>query len=357
MPWLSKSLPGNIKMNGPDRTSGHPAAKPNAAIRWLTRLLIFLAWLTTFALGTIAVLRIFHHDGEQVLIWINAFTRYVYLPAYLCLLVAAWKRRRWLALANLLIISCHLYWLAPDFLYARRVESPSTSDVTDRNAVHSLRIYFANARLSNLEHDAWLHEIKEANPDIVVLVEFPWPWQETFARSPLITAYQYGASFYPASDQAIFSKLPITSITQDWIARRCVVTAEIPLGSQTLRLVGLHAPRPMDFHDNDYDGYWRRVLPLLAGERHPVVVVGDFNATQYSRVYEQIKADGLRSAHEDRGRGYATSWPNGQEWLPPIRIDQAFLSSDVECSSISEGKGVGSDHKPFILDVEIRDPS
>jgi endonuclease/exonuclease/phosphatase (EEP) superfamily protein YafD len=352
-------------MSGLDTNNGYSLTAPNSALRGkdagvrfrLSQLLISLAWLVTFALGTIAVLRIFYHDGEHVLIWINACTRYVYLPTYACLLVGVWKRRWRLALANMAIISCHLYWLAPDFLPDRRFESSPDASVADRGAVHSLRIFFANVRQLNSRHDELLQEIKEANPDVVVLVEFTGNWRVVFPRSPVMAAYRYGNSLNPLHEIGIFSKLPVTASTQDWIAGRCIDTAEIPVGSQTLRLVGLHAPRPMNIHDNDYEGYWRRVLPLLAGERHPVIVVGDFNATQYSRVYEQIKAGGLRSAHEDRGRGYATSWPNGQEWLPPIRIDQAFLSSDVACSSISEGKGVGSDHKPFILDVQIRDPS
>jgi hypothetical protein len=41
--------------------------------------------------------------------------------------------------------------------------------------------------------------------------------------------------------------------------------------------------------------------------------------------------------------------------VPPIRIDQAFLSPDVECLGIAEGVGRGSDHKPLILDLLIRD--
>jgi endonuclease/exonuclease/phosphatase (EEP) superfamily protein YafD len=70
-------------------------------------------------------------------------------------------------------------------------------------------------------------------------------------------------------------------------------------------------------------------------------------------VYEQLEADGLRSAHEDRGQGYAVTWPNGARWIPPIRIDQAFVSPEVECISIREGRGAGSDHKPLILDLRV----
>jgi endonuclease/exonuclease/phosphatase (EEP) superfamily protein YafD len=85
-------------------------------------------------------------------------------------------------------------------------------------------------------------------------------------------------------------------------------------------------------------------------------VVGDFNATQHSRVYEQLMSGHFRSAHEDRGRGYATTWPNGLRPVPPIRIDQALMSPQVECVSIVEGTGLGSDHKPLILELRVHTP-
>jgi endonuclease/exonuclease/phosphatase (EEP) superfamily protein YafD len=67
-----------------------------------------------------------------------------------------------------------------------------------------------------------------------------------------------------------------------------------------------------------------------------------------------LTESGLRSAHDDRGRGYATTWPNGQNLCPPIRIDHALVSPEIEVESIREGRGRGSDHKPLILDVHIR---
>jgi len=336
-----------------------PSAKRRSpgAISWRGRTLLFLAWPATLAVGLIALLRFTFHDGANLLIWLNAFTRYVYLPAYASLLIALWYRRRWLALINLLVIASHLYLVAPDFLPDRRFAAAPSATGKAVHPTKKLRIFFANVRFENPERGALLREIRDANPDIIVLVEFSFWLRGAMLHSPTMSDYQYGSGL--SRDQAtgysinMFSKLPIKSDTREWIADRCVETVEIPIGDQTLQLIGIHAPRPMEYRDNDYHGFWRRALPLLLEKRGPTIIVGDFNATQYSRVYQQLKAGGFRSAHEDQGRGYATTWPNGFNWLPPIRIDQAFLSPEVSCTAIAEGQGTGSDHKPLILDVEI----
>jgi endonuclease/exonuclease/phosphatase (EEP) superfamily protein YafD len=153
----------------------------------------------------------------------------------------------------------------------------------------------------------------------------------------------------------IFSRLPLKSDKLEWFGGRGVQTIQIPVGSQTLHLIGLHAPRPMDIENSDYGAFWSGAIPMIINEPGPLVVVGDFNATQYSEVYQRLTAERMRSAHEDRGRGYANTWPNGQCSVPSlIRIDQALLSPELECLDIREGEGKGSDHKPLILDVKIR---
>jgi len=111
----------------------------------------------------------------------------------------------------------------------------------------------------------------------------------------------------------------------------------------------------MDTPGNKYVEYWSEMLPVVTSRSGPTIAVGDFNATQHAKVYGAITGSGLRSAHADRGRGWAVTWPNGLMALPPIRIDHAFLSPEVECLKIVEGEGRGSDHKPLILEVRLRE--
>ena len=100
--------------------------------RGLSLLCVSSAWIVSLSLLTVAALRILYHDGTYVLIWLNAFTRYVYLPAYVCLLFAAWQRRWRLALVSSAVVACHLAWLAPDFLRDRRFDPPASSVAVER---------------------------------------------------------------------------------------------------------------------------------------------------------------------------------------------------------------------------------
>jgi endonuclease/exonuclease/phosphatase (EEP) superfamily protein YafD len=314
------------------------------------------AWCSVLVLGVLAALQIFYHDATLPLVWVSSFTRYVYLPAYLCVAWSAWQRRWVLLIGGLVIVACHVTWMVPDFVRDRRFD---TGPGTATGPSPTLRVFFANLAASNNEHQPLLNEIAASDPDIVVLAEFSWPWHIAFKKSPIMVPYKYGTGWLRTHIGLInvFSKLPLKTEEQNWVTGRPIHTVEVQLGDKTLRLIGLHAPRPMDLPNYDYYGYWKQTLPILLAERGPVVIVGDFNATEHSRVYDELTTNRYHSAHDERGRGWAVTWPNGKVSLPPVRIDQVLLSPEVECVRIVEGVGKGSDHKPVIADVRIRGSS
>jgi endonuclease/exonuclease/phosphatase (EEP) superfamily protein YafD len=281
----------------------------------------------------------------------------LFLPAYACLAWAVWQRRWVLLLASVLVACSHIAWISPDFVRDRRFDMPASAAAAPAVAEVSptLRVFFANVANRNTHYDAMLQEIAHADPDIIVLVEYGWGWHDAFIDAPVMAPYIHGSGHLQSHIGSVnlFSRLPLKTELQNWIDGRAVHTVDVEFGGKTLRLVGLHAPRPIPGLKYNFRKYWQEMLPLLASEQRPLVIVGDFNVTQHSLVYAQLRSANLRSAHEDRGRGYATTWPNGQIPLPPIRIDQAFLSPEVECASITEGIGEGSDHRPLILDVRL----
>jgi endonuclease/exonuclease/phosphatase (EEP) superfamily protein YafD len=342
-----------------DDAAASTARPPSTLRSFLWWVCHFAAWCATVVLLAVAVLRVFYHDGAFVLIWINSFTRYVYLPAYLCLAWAVWQRRWVLSACGFALVAFHLALMAPDFVRDRRFEITAENSAGAAASPDGIRIFFANVLARNNEFDALLQEIAEADPDVIVLVEFSGQWYRAFQNSPIMGPYIHGSGRLRSHIHTVnvFSKLPLSNEIQNWVWGRAVHTMDIPLRSNSLRIVGLHAPRPIPGSQYNYSEYWNELIPLVTAEQGPLVVVGDFNATEHSKVYQRLTESRLRSAHDDRGRGYATTWPNGQNLCPPIRIDQALVSSEIDVERIVEGRGRGSDHKPLILDVRIRGAS
>jgi endonuclease/exonuclease/phosphatase (EEP) superfamily protein YafD len=322
----------------------------SATSRW-SRMSRVAMWSITLVLLAGAALRIVCHDASDLLIWFNAFTPYVYLPAYVIFAVAIWQFRWLLATANLLLILCHLFWVAPNYKPATPYPAGSASAAVSR----PIRIFCANIRSENPDHEAVLREISSVDPDIVVLIEYRRWWTHSLQESPVLKPYTYGTQLDRpfTGEVAVFSKLPIANQQLVWVGTRLNDIVDIPLGDTSLRLFCLHSPRPYYEEPFGYGEFWKQELSLIDQQTRPLVVIGDTNITQFSKIYQQLLATGLRSAHSDRGRGYATSWPNGTNPLPPIRIDQALLSPQVECLNIAEGIGHGSDHKPLILDIRV----
>jgi len=321
--------------------------------RWLFVFSLGCAWAATLVMAMVVVLRLAWHDGALLLVWVNAFTVYFYLPAYACLAWAVWRRRRWLAAVNLLIIAFHLSWAGPELLPVGR--SPAATSPA-RAASPTLRIFYANVLSSNTEYDALLEEIADADPDVICLNEFTDSWEHAFAQSPVMKPY-LRAGGLPRNrfgSMGIYSRLPVSGFQTLWAGGRLSCAFDVLLGKDELRLFCLHGPRPLEYTHSDYYRFWTAIQSLVAGQSEPLIVIGDFNATPFSRAYQQLTAGRLRSAHHDVGRGYATTWPNGRYPIPPIRIDHALLSPQIECLGIVEGRGLGSDHRPLVLDVRLR---
>ena len=87
----------------------------------------------------------------------------------------------------------------------------------------------------------------------------------------------------------------------------------------------------------------------------PLIVAGDFNATLHAGGIRALRDVGLLDAHEALGRGLATTWPNGMFSAPPLHLDHVFLSPHLVPVAVTEGHGAGSDHRPVIVDVAVRE--
>jgi endonuclease/exonuclease/phosphatase (EEP) superfamily protein YafD len=318
-----------------------------------------VAWLVALALGAALVLRLGWYDRAYPLIWISAFTFYLYLPAYACLAWAAWRRRVGLAVLSSTIIAFHLIWIVPDFLPARKYApvEPIHSAVGEQlPAPVDFRVYFANLESKNRDYAPTFREIEQLEPDIVVLADFQSHWQKAAAESPVMQAFPHHERTHPPGGEvfAAFAHYPLESVKpSNSYLTNLFLPVDCQLPGHRLRLLGIHAPRPINWTWSHFSRYWENLHQEFRDQPDPLVVIGDFNATQYSLAHRLATAGRLRGGHEDRGRGYATTWPDADFWLPPIRIDHVLISPNIECRAIAEAENPGSDHRSLVVDLRI----
>jgi endonuclease/exonuclease/phosphatase (EEP) superfamily protein YafD len=203
-----------------------------------------------------------------------------------------------------------------------------------------------NTWLSNADWRAVAQEIERHDPDILALVEFG------SEKGPLLDVL---ASRYPHRTDclekpychmALLSKFAIRSTESRalWQGPPQIVAR---FGSElaNLTVVGVHTLRPPHFRSQFTQmRALARQLVRIGGTR---IVMGDFNATPFSRM--------ARTFSRRSGLTRITSlptWPSRFAGLPQIAIDHIFLSPDLKVvGRVRIGNSAGSDHYPVIADI------
>ena len=184
--------------------------------------------------------------------------------------------------------------------------------------------------------------------------------------------HQYGTMVW--SKYPLIHKQSIHYKTRGNISNRC----DMVVGSDTIRLINNHL-ESYNFtyddlaeaeHKRNYEGFlssfkrlkakWLRATTLrneqarviraeIEKSPHPVVAVGDFNATTLSYVYWHISS-GLHDAWR-----YTHPWGWGatcEHRGVGVRIDYIFSSERLKPTACSIPDVSGSDHKPVVATLE-----
>jgi endonuclease/exonuclease/phosphatase (EEP) superfamily protein YafD len=316
--------------------------------RHLLRGLAVAAWLTSVLLAVVALLRVAAHDRTHALVLVNMFTMYVYLPAYAVLVFAAIVRRwRLLGLAAF-VVTMHLWWVLPGALWA--------SALPDVAGAPHLRVMSANLLVDNPRKDELVREILESEADVLLLQELSTEWREALLRSEVAVKYPHHVEKirdWPFGI-GIYSRLPLEDANVVDVADFPMIHVAVRVGGEVVHVYDVHTLTP---RFPEWVAPWNEqlqaALTAAQSRQEAVIVAGDFNLTPHGAWYGRYRAAGLREAHDERGRGLATTWPNGALSLPEVRLDHAFLRGDVVCTAIREGRGAGSDHRPVIFDVAL----
>ncbi len=211
----------------------------------------------------------------------------------------------------------------------------------------TLSVASFNTQWINEDADRVLAEIERLDADIVTLLEVNPAKRRILAALKQRYPYQANCFAVDYCRLVILSKLPIidTEARGRWDGPPLLL-ARLGPGAGGLNVMAVHTIR------FPHSRAQFRQVSVLAGliekQQGHKLVMGDFNATPFSRILEVIEAGANL-----RRITFLPSWP-AAAGLPQIAIDHIFLSSGVSLIEAARiGEAAGSDHYPVTARIAV----
>jgi endonuclease/exonuclease/phosphatase (EEP) superfamily protein YafD len=221
-----------------------------------------------------------------------------------------------------------------------------------------LRIASINVLFHNAHYDRVAAFLRGARPDAAVLVEVTPRW-----RAALGTLHdEFPSQYYAPGHESRGDDSHGTLLLSRWPLERSetvpmgphadpTISAVLSVRGRSLYLIGVHPSWPLGpavsaERNRELD----RLAALARATPAPLIMVGDFNVTPFSPHFRAfLTQSGLRWAAQ--GAGWQPTWPT---FFPVggIQIDHAFVSQGIDVRRFVRGPGIGSDHRPILVDFE-----
>jgi endonuclease/exonuclease/phosphatase (EEP) superfamily protein YafD len=288
-------------------------------------------------------------EASSLLLLAAGLTPWLWPPAVVALAIGLWRGRPLLAVvaaatSGVLLASA----VAGLGLPARARPAAGT--------LPTVRLFTANVHDANPDIGPIAEEIAAVAPDLVALQEIEPHGVAGLARSGVLDRFPYSVTETRtgASGIALWSRFPLVDTQVQDVVGRPFIAATAVVGANRLRLYTVHTVAPLGEDRARWRAQLRHAREVVRDVDGALVVAGDFNATRYHPSFRRLLSDGLRDAHERRGRGWAATWPRDRRPLPPVlRLDHVLVSPGVEVQAVREGLGQGSDHRPVIADLVL----
>ncbi|HEY5926603.1 MAG TPA: endonuclease/exonuclease/phosphatase family protein [Kofleriaceae bacterium] len=215
-----------------------------------------------------------------------------------------------------------------------------------------MRVLLLNVHTSSSAFDDVKRLIADTNADIVGLLEVDDRWLAALA--PAVTAYPHRIET-PRDDNfgiALYSRMQLTGATEQLGSSLPTVVATVDVAGSPLGIVLTHPippvrAEPLAMLISQLDAVAQRSRSLGP----PVIVMGDFNATPWSRPFRRfIGASGLCDTRA--GFGLQASFPAASTVLR-IPIDHVLVSCALGVRGREIARDVGSDHLPVVADLVV----
>ncbi|PCJ61355.1 MAG: hypothetical protein COA79_07165 [Planctomycetota bacterium] len=215
---------------------------------------------------------------------------------------------------------------------------------------NKLKIFFTNVLTGNNNVAALLESIKKKQPDIIGLVEINSYWVREL--KPLRKDYPFFQEIPKEHNfgLAIYSKRKLDhSFSIDFHpTSEPSIIAKVTLNNEIFNIIVTHTLPPVgNQYFNIRNSHLKEMAKYTQMLKGHVVVMGDFNLTQWSPFYrDYVRVSGLKNLRD--GRGIYSTWFFGPLAIP---IDHFFVSKSLNSASFEVLDDFGSDHRPIFTTI------
>jgi vancomycin resistance protein VanJ len=235
-----------------------------------------------------------------------------------------------------------------------------------------VRIMTYNVKWGRRDPEAIVDQIREANPDIILMQDADGRAGFTRALDSTIAGWHWTANGqYITASRSPLTDISVRSIEfpgghfsylrcMTMLSGRIVTVYNVHLFTPREGLTALRSNSGQAiavFEGNVTDRLYQAgiVAENAAAETGPLIVAGDLNAPVQSLVCRSLARAGLADAFSAAGRGYGYTYggfPTSESAF--IRIDHIYLSRDWTSKACWAGSSEGSEHCPVICDAYVR---
>ncbi len=195
---------------------------------------------------------------------------------------------------------------------------------------------------------------EEFRPDILLLTEINDYWIEQLAELQNRFPHQVAEPRRDSNGLWLLSRYPIVSIDSAGIdpnLKYPYFSARIRMPRGPIHLFGIHPPIPISQSGfRRRNAQFRAVADFAAKSEIPVIVAGDFNCTPFSSHFAKLLERGSLK-NTATGFGLRNTYRRDLTILP---IDHILVSKDVHVANHAIGPGMGSDHCPVLVEIQVK---
>ncbi|MDV8057694.1 MULTISPECIES: endonuclease/exonuclease/phosphatase family protein [unclassified Rhodococcus (in: high G+C Gram-positive bacteria)] len=214
----------------------------------------------------------------------------------------------------------------------------------------TLTVLHANIWLGQADLDALVALVEQHRPDVLTLVELT-PEAEARLRPRLSGSlpHAYVSAAPGGEGTGIYSRFPLVDEQRHDGFVTELLSARVEMPGRPL-VFAVHPVPPWPREPSEWVrelALLRQLLAKIPVDDGPVVVAGDFNATQDHRRYRDLQDGRFVDAAVATGAGMLRTYP-AHTWYPPVIAIDHVLVADMAVRSVEAVTITGSDHRGIL---------